>query len=429
MPASASAISPSTRNAGHVSQPRAAALQGIDKMRSNLGAGAGPGHFRAAAAAGAGLAGGARHDDRGCRAAHRRQCDERLGDVGGQCRDGQPGARHGRRQMPPDGRQSEDHAAPQPRMAGDAGPAAARVRRRRIRGARPGAARVRRRGRGQSYAAGARRMASRAWKCSSMALPGGPFPARQHIEASKAIARLHRLDPERTMFAAQSEEAIAAGAFHNDVVAVANGPVLFAHEKAFADRDALVDELGGQGARLRAGRGARCRSAAGRRHPQLFVQRPAGDSAGRGDDAGRADRMPRHAVGRSLDRAAPRLQRRDPAGRISSMSASRWPMAAARPACACASQCDPADVDPRFLVDEAKLDRLAEVIVEAIGRKRLRRPTSSRLRWSPTSSGPATHAAGGLGADRARLVRFGTAAESHSTRLNFSVSEESLKGS
>src|SRR5690349_20586564 len=29
----------STRNAGHVSQPRAAALQGIDKMRSNLALG------------------------------------------------------------------------------------------------------------------------------------------------------------------------------------------------------------------------------------------------------------------------------------------------------------------------------------------------------------------------------------------------------
>lgn len=69
---------------------------------------------------------------------------------------------------------------------------------------------------------------------------GSAFPARQHVEASKAIARRHRLDPERTLFVAQSEEAIAAGAFHNDVVAVANGPVLFAHEKAFADRDRLV---------------------------------------------------------------------------------------------------------------------------------------------------------------------------------------------
>jgi len=74
-------------------------------------------------------------------------------------------------------------------------------------------------------------------------LSGGPFPARQHIEASKAIGRLHRLDPGRTVFAQQSEEAIAAGAFHNDVVAVANERVLFAHEKAFADKGGLVAQL------------------------------------------------------------------------------------------------------------------------------------------------------------------------------------------
>ncbi|MBT0670303.1 N-succinylarginine dihydrolase [Novosphingobium profundi] len=72
---------------------------------------------------------------------------------------------------------------------------------------------------------------------------GGPFPARQHREASEAIARLHGLDPERTVFALQSPKAIAAGAFHNDVVAVANERVLFAHELAFADRDALYAEL------------------------------------------------------------------------------------------------------------------------------------------------------------------------------------------
>ena len=64
---------------------------------------------------------------------------------------------------------------------------------------------------------------------------GGVFPARQHVEASKAIARLNRLDPDRTLFVAQSEAAIAAGAFHNDVVAVANENVLFAHEQAFED--------------------------------------------------------------------------------------------------------------------------------------------------------------------------------------------------
>lgn len=72
---------------------------------------------------------------------------------------------------------------------------------------------------------------------------GGPFPARQHPDASAAIARRHLLDPERTLFVQQSEEAIAAGAFHNDVVAVANGRVLFAHEHAFADKDRFYDRL------------------------------------------------------------------------------------------------------------------------------------------------------------------------------------------
>ena len=72
---------------------------------------------------------------------------------------------------------------------------------------------------------------------------GGPFPARQHREASEAIARLHGLDPARTVFALQSAEAIAAGAFHNDVVAVANERVLFTHELAFADSTALYAEL------------------------------------------------------------------------------------------------------------------------------------------------------------------------------------------
>ena len=64
---------------------------------------------------------------------------------------------------------------------------------------------------------------------------GGAFPARQHVEASRAVARLHGLDPARTLFVEQNPAAIAAGAFHNDVVAVANERVLFTHELAFAD--------------------------------------------------------------------------------------------------------------------------------------------------------------------------------------------------
>ncbi len=67
---------------------------------------------------------------------------------------------------------------------------------------------------------------------------GGPFPARQHIESSKAIARAHKLDPSRTLFIQQSEIAIAAGAFHNDVVAVANERVLFTHEQALEEPEA-----------------------------------------------------------------------------------------------------------------------------------------------------------------------------------------------
>lgn len=72
---------------------------------------------------------------------------------------------------------------------------------------------------------------------------GGPFPARQHIESGKAIARLHGLDPARTLFIQQSETAIAAGAFHNDVVAVANETVLFTHEQAFEHRDEAYAQL------------------------------------------------------------------------------------------------------------------------------------------------------------------------------------------
>ena len=72
---------------------------------------------------------------------------------------------------------------------------------------------------------------------------GGPFPARQHIEASKAIARAHRLDPARTLFVQQSEMAIAAGAFHNDVVAVANAHVLFTHELAFENPEQTYADI------------------------------------------------------------------------------------------------------------------------------------------------------------------------------------------
>lgn len=72
---------------------------------------------------------------------------------------------------------------------------------------------------------------------------GGPsrFPARQTREASEAVARAHQV--RRVLHVQQNPAAIDAGAFHNDVVAVANGPVFFYHEQAFADPDALEAEL------------------------------------------------------------------------------------------------------------------------------------------------------------------------------------------
>lgn len=69
------------------------------------------------------------------------------------------------------------------------------------------------------------------------------FPGRQTLEASQAIARQHGLDPARTVFVRQNPAAINAGAFHNDVVAVANGNVFFYHELAFEDPNGLEQAL------------------------------------------------------------------------------------------------------------------------------------------------------------------------------------------
>ena len=67
------------------------------------------------------------------------------------------------------------------------------------------------------------------------------FPARQTLEASAAIARAHGVSA--AVFARQAPEAIDAGAFHNDVVAVAHEHVLFHHEDAFADKAALYADV------------------------------------------------------------------------------------------------------------------------------------------------------------------------------------------
>ena len=69
------------------------------------------------------------------------------------------------------------------------------------------------------------------------------YPARQTRAASEAVARLHGLRPERSVFAQQNPGAIDAGVFHNDVIAVGNRNVLFFHELAFADTEATLSAI------------------------------------------------------------------------------------------------------------------------------------------------------------------------------------------
>jgi succinylarginine dihydrolase len=66
------------------------------------------------------------------------------------------------------------------------------------------------------------------------------FPARQTLRAGQAIAASAGLDPGRTAHLRQASAAIAAGAFHNDVVAVSHETTLLFHEAAFADRNAAI---------------------------------------------------------------------------------------------------------------------------------------------------------------------------------------------
>jgi len=61
----------------------------------------------------------------------------------------------------------------------------------------------------------------------------GAYPARQTREASEALARRH--GASGAVFARQSKAAIAGGTFHNDVVCVGALETLFHHDLAFED--------------------------------------------------------------------------------------------------------------------------------------------------------------------------------------------------
>ena len=190
---------------------------------------------------------------------------------------------------------------------------------------------------------------------------GGAFPARQHLEASKAIARLHQLEPERILFAEQSPEAIAAGAFHNDVVAVANERVLFAHEQAFADKESLVAALEAKVPGFE------------------YVEVPVADVPL--EDAVRSylfnaqlvttpDGQPTLIVPAEA-RETPSVWRwiekhiagNGPIRRVEVVDVRQSMANGGGPACLrLRVVADPATIDPRFMVDERRLDRIAQVV-------------------------------------------------------------------
>ena len=60
--------------------------------------------------------------------------------------------------------------------------------------------------------------------------------ARQAEEVSQAVSTQHQLDPDRVLFLKQNEQAINSGSFHNDIVSLANEEVFIFHQEAFADR-------------------------------------------------------------------------------------------------------------------------------------------------------------------------------------------------
>lgn len=69
------------------------------------------------------------------------------------------------------------------------------------------------------------------------------YPARQTLEASQAVARLHQLRDSHTVYLQQNPDVIDQGVFHNDVIAVGNQNVLFYHEQAFLETQAKLTEI------------------------------------------------------------------------------------------------------------------------------------------------------------------------------------------
>ncbi|MCA1749763.1 MAG: N-succinylarginine dihydrolase [Parasphingopyxis sp.] len=203
---------------------------------------------------------------------------------------------------------------------------------------------------------------------------GGAFPVRQRLEACQAVARLHRLDPERVLFVQQSERAIAGGAFHNDVVAVANENLLLCHGQAFADRDGVFADFRRllpdiQIVEVPASRVPLETAIRSYLFNSQLVTLPEGGMALVLPTESR-DELAVWSWLEELVATNGAIRRLIPVDVRESMANGGGPACLRLRVLA-----DPAHVDPRFLVDNARLDRVAEVIAarwpEAIDSERL----------------------------------------------------------
>lgn len=69
------------------------------------------------------------------------------------------------------------------------------------------------------------------------------YPARQTLEASQSVARLHGLEDDVALFVQQNPNVIDQGVFHNDVIAVSHLNVLLCHEYAFVEQASFYHRL------------------------------------------------------------------------------------------------------------------------------------------------------------------------------------------
>ena len=351
----------SAKNAGAVSHPRAAALQGIDKMRANLSLGLTQGifvpHPRPDTAWLASLGTDAEHADPHIRAAA--MSASAMWAANAATVSPAPDTADGKCHLTPANLMTMPHRAhewpatlAQLRIA-FADPAFALHE--------PVPAPY-----GDEGAANHMRL------CASHDSPGievfvygvrgGAFPARQHIEASKAVARRHGVND--ALFVAQSEAAIAAGAFHNDVVAVANGPVLFTHEHAFDDKDAFYADLAARLSELEIVEvPASIVSLEDAISSYLFnaqlLTLPG--------EAGMALVLPTEAQANAAvwSWLENHIAGNGPIRRLVPVDVRESMANGGGPACLrLRIVADPATIDPRFLVDDAKLDRIAAVIAQ-----------------------------------------------------------------